>query len=347
MKKIALLILYLYLSACQNKGNRNIDYEIFSGHIQNAPADKFILRNLQNQKAAVIQLDSSGNFSDTLHLPKSYYKMNLGEQYTWLYLKPGYNLQMQLDYNNFDPSLSFEGTGAENNNYLAAKMLKGIELHPKTAYQYYGNLDEKTFVHLQDSIYNVYDQLLQQVTDNEFADLEKFRNQFNKSSYLSKYEMVRRYLTHDKSFKVSNNFPRAFDNQILNDERFLKIPKGVQILSEYLTFKIAEQKIGAEVDPYERLQMIAKEIKNPKLKETLALQEGKYTQHMEEFYRLFNRLVLNDSLKKPVKEKYHNLKSIMPGRPSPDFTAYDINGKEYHLKDFAGKTLTDLIDKTI
>ena len=343
MKKIALLILSLYLISCQNNENRNVDYEILSGQIKNAPANQFILRDLQNQKVAAIQLDSLGNFSDTLHLPKSYYKLNLGNQYTWLYLKPGYNLHMQVDYNDFDKSLSFQGEGAENNNYLAAKMLKGIEMRPKTAYQYYGQLDEKAFVRLQDSIYNVYDKLLQQVDDKEFADLEKFRNQFNKSSYLSKYEMVRRYLTHDNSFKVSKDFPQAFEADNLNDERFLKIPQGVQILSEYMTFKIAGKKNGQDVDPYERMQMIAEEIKNPKLRETLALREGKYnllyTKHMEDFYRLFDQLVQNDSLKKPVKEKYDNLKSMLPGAPSPDFTAYDINGKEYHLKDFAGKAL--------
>jgi len=173
--------------------------------------------------------------------------------------------------------------------------------------------------------------------------LEKFRNTVKKSVHISQYQPVKRYLTHNDSYEVPDDFPKAFDGIDINDERFLKIPNGEQYVSNYLGVLLSEKNGKDGYDPYDKLQMIDKEIKNSQLKESLALKEASYnllyTDQLEAFYQLFDKMVKNDSLKQPVKEKYENIKSMSPGVPSPDFTAYDINGKEYHLKDFAGKAL--------
>ena len=344
MKKILIILLSVYVfTACNKDTSKSIDYEILTGNIQNAPVDKFSLSDLQNKKVAEIKLDEQGNFADTLHLPTSYYKLNMGNQYTWLYLKPGDNLRLELDYNDFDKTLTFSGKGADLNNYLAKKMLKAIELRPKTSYRYFGKLNEKDFVSLQDSIYKAFDELLKDINDEEFKDLEKFRNTVKKSVHISQYQPVKRYLTHNDSYEVPDDFPKAFDGIDINDERFLKIPNGEQYVSNYLGVLLSEKNGKDGYDPYDKLQMIDKEIKNSQLKESLALKEASYnllyTDQLEAFYQLFDKMVKNDSLKQPVKEKYENIKSMSPGVPSPDFTAYDINGKEYHLKDFAGKAL--------
>ncbi len=345
MKKLFLLIfITLIVVSCQQKTeNTSQEPVIISGTVQNAPVPAVILKNVRNKPVDTIKLDNKGFFADTLKLTEGYYKLNIGPQYTWTYLKPGNHLQINVDFNDFDKSLSYKGKGATVNNYLAKKMLTGIALRPKTAYQYYGNLDEKAFLALQDSIENVYNSSLKNVNDEKFVALEHFRNKVNKATLLSRYPMVKAYLTHQQTYQTSADYPKAFEGIDINDKRFLLIPKGSQIVSEYLNYLIAQKQPGNEIDPYQRLQAIDSVLSDPELKEQLAAQEAKYnlmyTQKLEDFYRLFDKIVHNPDLKKPIQEKYHNIKAMVPGAPSPDFTAYDINGKAYHLKDFAGKPL--------
>jgi len=345
MKKIVffLTLVFLLLSCHSEQKKENLNYEIVSGQVKHAPSKRIILQDMQGKKAAELILDDQGVFSDTLFLPKAYYKFNLGNQYTWMYLKPGDNLQISLDYKDFDKSLIYKGKGSEVNNYLAKKMLKRIELRPKTSYRYFAKLDEKDFVKLQDSIYNVYDDLIKDLDNEEFASLEKFRNQTYKAAYLSRFPVVKRYFTHDSSYKVSDQYPDPLADIDVNDKRFMQIPNGLQMIMEFIGVKVSNQHNGKETDPYERLSMIDKEIKDQNLKEILAYKEARYnilyTKKTKEYYQLFDKLVQNDSLKQIVKEKYDRLVILAPGTPSPDFTAYDINGKEYHLKDFAGKAL--------
>jgi len=352
MKKLVTLLTFVFLLiACQSeKKEEKLNYEILSGQVKHAPFKKIVLQDIKGKKSDELLLDDQGNFKDTLYLPKSYYKFNLGNQYTWIYLKPGDNLQISLDYKDFDKTLTYTGKGAEVNNYLAKKMLKRIELQPKSSYGYFAKLSEKDFVKLQDSIYNVYDELLKDFENksknpekDEFVRLERFRNKTYRAAYLSRYPVVIRYFTHNADYHVSKDYPKPFEGIDVNDERFLQIPNGQQIIMELLGDKVSAQNNGKKTDPYERLLMIDKEINNPSLKENLAYKEANfnisYTKKPEAYYQLFDKLVKNDSLKQIVKEKYDRVVVMVPGTPSPDFTAYDINGKEYHLKDFAGKAL--------
>ena len=345
MKKTLLFSLLAFIAfSCQQKTETIADKPVvLSGTVQNAPVPAVVLKDVNNQPVDTLKLDKQGHFADTLKLPEAYYKLSVGPQYTWTYLKPGDQLQINIDFENFDESLSYKGEGAPVNNYLAKKMLTGIALRPKMAYQYYGNLDEKAFVALQDSIENVYDSSLKNISDAQFVALEKFRNKVNKAAMLSRYPMVKAYLMHKPHYQTSEEFPKAFKGVDINDSRFLQIPKGREMVSEYLGYMIAQKQPGKEIDPYQRLQAIDSVLTNPELKEQLAAQEAKYnlmyTQNLEQFYQLFDKIVQNPEVKKPIQEKYNNIKAMTPGAPSPDFTAYDIHGKEYHLKDFAGKPL--------
>jgi thiol-disulfide isomerase/thioredoxin len=158
---------------------------------------------------------------------------------------------------------------------------------------------------------------------------------------ISKYPMVRAFITKNSEFKVSDKFPNPFKNVDINDKKFLQIPNGMAIVSDYINF-ITRDGLN-DIDPYDKLKIINKEIKNQVIKEQLAAEEAQYslmfTDKLELYYQLFDSIVKNEDLKTPVKEKYVLIKALQPGSPSPDFIAYDINGKAYSLKDFSGKAL--------
>ncbi len=343
MKK-NILLSALTLLAISCKQTPKIDYEILSGQIANANGKTFYLNDVFGEKVDSLILNDKNEFTDTLKLQKGYYKLAMGREYTWMYLQPGDNMKISFDAKAFDKTLKYEGVGAKTNNYLAQKMLLGIALKPKTAYQFYGNLKEKDFLKLEDSIANAYDKLLENNKLNaDFSILEKFRHKLGKANILSRYQMLKRYLTKDNEYKVSKNFPDPMNGIDINDARLASLPNASYIVGEYLQYQINQQEKTDDDNPIRLMQMIDQKLTDPKLKEILAFDNAKYnllyTKKLEKYYALFNKMVKNPKYKEIVQKKYDNIKAMNPGVAAPDFTAYDINGKEYHLKDFEGKML--------
>ncbi len=341
MKKIIYLVLFLLgLSACQNKGNNNI---ILSGTIKNIPVDTIYLSDVYHKNKHIIVLDSAKHFSDTLNLKKGYYKLEAAKQYTWLYVKPGDKLQLTTDYKDFDNQLKYKGKGADINNYLVRKILLDEKLKSKTNYAYYARLDEKIFVKLLDSVDSLHISLLKLVKDNTFKRLEKLRNNFIRSRMLAFYPLAKRYISKDTTFKVSKNYPKAYQGIKVSDTMIYKLPDIVYHIGNFIDYQIDKMKMDGKNKAIYKMKYIAGNIKNQDLANELAYQLANYdlmySGDIDEFYTLFNKIEKNPGYKAKIKTKYDNLKALQPGVPSPDFTAYDINGNEYHLKDFAGKSL--------
>lgn len=90
--------------------------------ITNRKGDVVYLRegrkNIQEIKA-----DDKGVFKSTFTIKEGMYTFFDGNEYAQLFLKPGYDLKMTLDATKFDATLQFSGTGAKENNFLAAQTL--------------------------------------------------------------------------------------------------------------------------------------------------------------------------------------------------------------------------------
>ena len=90
------------------------------GHFDHAPAGDTV-RVRQNEQELKMPLSASGDFQFefkglTQNLPVTF---SYADQRTELYLMPGNQLTMRLDFSDFDKSLVFSGSGSEVNNYLA------------------------------------------------------------------------------------------------------------------------------------------------------------------------------------------------------------------------------------
>ena len=100
-----------------------------SGHLDHAPAgDSVRLEysgHLYHQRVRTV-LSPTGDFKLTVPdlragMPISF---SYAGQRTSLYLRPGDDVRMTLDFPNFDESLRYTGRGAEANNYLAQSLWK-------------------------------------------------------------------------------------------------------------------------------------------------------------------------------------------------------------------------------
>ena len=132
---------------------------------------------------------------------------------------------------------------------------------------------------------------------------------------------------------LSSSFPKWFDT-MLN------------------AFGEMERRGFISVDKDRFMQIYANKIGNEKVRSAfliklldLTLKKG-YTDNFPAYVESIRSAIIGDKDQAALKElevKYAELKeankSVLKGMPAPEFTAVDVNGKEYKLSDFAGKVV--------
>lgn len=94
----------------------------FSAKIANKPTDTIYVKSRGFNQ--MIVADKKGNFNSTFEAKDGMYKLQVDEQYADLYLTNTTDIQVALDYKDFDNTIKFKGKGANENSFLAAETLK-------------------------------------------------------------------------------------------------------------------------------------------------------------------------------------------------------------------------------
>ena len=157
--KLMTLVFVISLISCK-KEEKAKDYVTFQGKVANHIGDEIEIKGRNYVKK--IKLNPDGTFKDTLKLPEGQTTFQLfdGSEYATLFLKNGYDVKVKLDDKEFDETLSFEGKGAETNNYLAKKTLLQEKL-------FTGDLFDKDEKEFDQAIEGIEKQLNDFITKNE------------------------------------------------------------------------------------------------------------------------------------------------------------------------------------
>ena len=120
MKKLIIVLAAFVILVGENLSET---FVTFSGKILNPNGNEIIIQGKEFTKK--IELLGDGSFSDTLRIPveQYFYSFSDGNEYTSLFLRNGYNLNLNLNTLEFDESIRYTGKGSVNNNYLAQKYL--------------------------------------------------------------------------------------------------------------------------------------------------------------------------------------------------------------------------------
>ena len=109
----------LSIVACKQEPK---DYVTFSGKITNQNSDSLLVGTRTYTKT--IKVNSDGTFKDTLKITEpGVFALYDGKASIPVFLKNGFELKMDVDALEFDKTVKFSGTGAENNNFLAEQKL--------------------------------------------------------------------------------------------------------------------------------------------------------------------------------------------------------------------------------
>ena len=118
MKKIIMLLTAITLVACSEKSNN--PYVTLEGNINNAELDSIVILGKNFKKS--IKVNEDGSFKDTLKVVDGFHGISDGKQQGFLYLKNGYDMDMEIDMEHFPQSIVYEGEGSITNNYLGKKI---------------------------------------------------------------------------------------------------------------------------------------------------------------------------------------------------------------------------------
>ena len=135
----------LFLTNCINQNPQHV---VLKGHILNAPSDTLLVYDNFDNYQKVILLDKYNNFNDTLNIGTAEYYFKIGEESTNLFLSPGDDMEITLDYLSFDETIKASGKGQRINNYLFKRFLnrektiyKDKSFFDKDSTQFYHDLN--------------------------------------------------------------------------------------------------------------------------------------------------------------------------------------------------------------
>ena len=347
MKYITLILTILITSlftSCKNENKKKP--VIVSGKIENSNSDTLKVLNRNQDLLKIIHLKKDGTFRDTLYISEDFYNLSDGKEQTQIYLKPKFDLNLHLNAKEFDESIRYTGNGANENNYLAKKFLLEESFIKLNYYGYYAKLNEKDFLKQTDSLYNVQINFLNKFPnlDKDFVFIESKSLEFGKLLKYSTFENMKRFVTGNKDFKVSDSFPDPFADVNLSNDKLLILSNYLFYIQSYF-MKISRERINEDDEnidyTLEYVKTVKKKVQNHKIKEELLYLVGKwnlnYTKKLDSVFNQIEPLFNNKEYLKEVTEKYEKLKKIEKGASSPTFKLKDINGKTVSLNQLKGK----------
>lgn len=341
MKKILLFLIGLIiLNSC--KREKQNDSIIISGKVLNPISDSINLINTFEYNIHTFHLTKENTFNDTINVPEGLYYM-FGK---YIYLKPNYNLNISLEYKENINSVKYSGIGAYENNYLVKKMIQVHKLFGISNYMYQAELSEKDFLQLNDSLYKVRKKLFDKHKQNfgvDFSFIESNNLKYEKLDKIYQFERFKRFVTGDDDFKVSSDYPNAFDELDLTNGLLSKAQYYIYFLEHYIKSNTKGSWNGNDSVDYHvaLMKTIGTHIKNIEIKEAIAHQMAimslDYTNELEEVFNIANSYISNDTYLDELRNKYRALKPLIKGYNSPTFQFYDIENNLVSLSDLKGK----------
>lgn len=338
MKNIFLyLCIIIVLSSCTL--NKEIDYVLFSGTIQNATVKEFSVTSMPFNKKISIQED--GSFSDTLNITKKgFYSLRLGRNFNSLYLSGGGDLVATLDMANFDSSISFTGSEADVNNYLIEK--KRLAKNLMGEFMVFYALDEDAFLAKSDSMEIQLNALLSNPNFSDyFKSIEVKNNYFDKVSNQQQYIRYHGGIIKDTSFRVSENFPQELEKiDFTSKEDYINSGALKMLMLAYYMdkFKTAYESTN---DYTLALMEILKDVPNGYVKDRFLSHASRFVigpnESLKQSYDYFIENTIDEKFKESYTKKYNNLKSLAKGTPSPSFDYENYEGGTTSLADLKGK----------
>lgn len=366
MQKLSILFVLVFFIACQQEKTTEKEASATSeqktmtlrGEIMNPSSSIVSLSNGEDKYEGKVE---DGKFEIVVNLDEAgNYRFKHGAEYAYLFLEPNDDLMMKLDATQFDQSLAFSGTGAEENNYIIGKYNISDELGLNDEEIY--KLEAKEFSDELDVVYKKlgdnYNAIIQdnQVINADFANnayidliYEWAAKRLQYPAYHKHYAEKEATLGddyYDFLNKIDIDAPKALENK--------KYKSFIGMYSSHLaednlkkndTYNNATDKEKTMIRLKEKLAVIPTQFKSSEVQQHLNFvtlnDHIKYNgaAEMKDLVADFNAKSTNEEQKKTLNENFENWTAITVGKDAPDFKYKNIEGKEIALSDLKGKNV--------
>lgn len=318
---------------------------IISGRIMNPNSDYFQLVGTDQNILDSVVLDEENSVRITADVQEGLYYLTDGEEYAEIYLTPGDELNFELNAKEFDESLKFSGQGSKINNFMMKRFLVDEDRNETFGHWELMKLEEERLLQVLDSLENADILILSEYlspSDATYAKNAK-RIHYGKINKLAAYPASHAYVRGIKDFKVSDNFPDAFEGLNLNDIDAVDVDEYTEVLSSYVNRELFKDREYADSVGYliGRLETINKLFEAGAVKEMILQNMADYLYRTAEprsrAYALYMQMSSDEDFKQKIREMEEGLQKIDPGMESPELVLNDIHGKQFTLSEQKGK----------
>lgn len=341
MKKICLVLTVLVLMSC-NKEKEN-DYSVVSGNINNNVAEFVMI--MSNDFEQRMQIDENDTFSDTLRLKSDgFYDLYIGREMTGIYLEKGKSLNITVDADNFDETLSYSGDLGSINNFIAEKYLHNMEsLNFKEIFA----LEENSFFEKLDKNQKELDAIMakHEIKNSSFLNKLKDEDKYARATMIENYESAHQFFAEKPEYRASDNFYKETKEINYADTLAFRNSMTYQNLLETHYDRLANEELL--LNPAERneiilfLEKVDNALPDGYAKDKLMtnyLQYGlKPDENLEKAFSIYKNSNPNQENLAKLSTRYNTLKSLTKGNSSPNFDFENHKGGKTSLEDLKGK----------
>jgi thiol-disulfide isomerase/thioredoxin len=347
----SIIAIALVFISCNSDKKIN-EYTVVAGKITSPKSDFVVLihNSLINSKLDTIKLDGEGNFHLAFNnVPPQFFRLHHENEYASLFLNPGDSVFVSIHADKFDESIAFTGSGSESNNYLSQRFLLKQKIVPNE-YDLY-KLEPEAFLIKIDSVGKALTEQLEKcnLTDTHFTRLQKASFDFYRAGQLLHFADYYKYFNQKDTVILPNDFYANIDNLNLNDSSFLLINEFLSYIENKFQqqannrLKLMKNSPGESDYTLISMEEANRGIKNQKIKDYIFYKF--FSDHVTysgienilSITELFDKHCSNNEYRELIETSIAKWEAIATGKPAPNFSYPDINGKTISLSDFKGK----------
>lgn len=303
-------------------------------------------------------IDAEGNFHISFDQPVAIpAKLKHGRSDLPIFLEPGDSLFVTVDAKMLTKSVIYSGGGYAHNQFIIDSQntfdAKGEnfenhrEVKARTAndfQQYVKDLKQKRYDYFASHEVNT-------CASPNFRAYHEIKLEHDAAIALLKYPALNaRYNKNASNTPVAANYFDFLKDMSLNNESAMLIPSYVNFLDAYTANKLSQEKMqnnkDYDFDDYyaDKYAYAAKLLtgKAQYFVKAKSVVEGFSNGRVEKVipqYQDFMQTNPYPEYKQVVGYFFESLGRLAAGNPAPNFTVYDINGKQVQLSDYKGKVV--------
>jgi thiol-disulfide isomerase/thioredoxin len=313
---------------------------LLSIQVENLTAREVVLVYHGQMKS--VALDESGAAQmDLSGYDALYAKLYYGRNFKSVYFEKGDEVTVTFNGTDFQNTFSFEGEKAPAVEYLNRVRLTAL---PDEEYALpFNEFYAKTVAKENDAVALLEANVLEGV--GNFLHMEKGRIRYAYGATLLMHSVGHKMMTRDIYYIPSNEYYDVLESYLVEDEAWVDLEEYRAFIVEAAHMLDAANRQVTDLYPKTVAQMkyLAGRFKSEKVRNTLLhyLAATYVDRHgidnIQDMENIYFTYVKDEVLLADYKAKFDKWDLSRPGKPSPEISAVDIDGKQWTLADFRGK----------